>query len=109
MRAELAEIADALGNLTEHMDKSLPEERVKALLENTTAEEHRSRHRLSVLVRGLVIIAALILVSSGLLLLKANDSVNSIKEVATFIDHCLKHPDRLTPAQRQEECGALAR
>jgi hypothetical protein len=102
MTAELAGITEAMHTLIEHMDQSLPEERVKALLETATAEDRNSRKRLRYLIVGLLIVVTAVMGTGAVLLWRNSATLNEAKTVSNYIKHCLIAP----PGERDvQECG----
>jgi hypothetical protein len=104
MAAELAGITDALENLTAHMDQSLPEERVKALLENASKDDRNSRKRLQVLIIGLLALAVLISGSSLVQTHSNGATLREAKVTSDYVRNCLK-PNSLTIAEKTKLCG----
>jgi hypothetical protein len=99
LTSELRSIADGIGQLVEHMDQSLPEERVKALLEVALTEERHNRTRLVVaIVSPLIIVLAVALatLAQG----KSNHSQGAKTQqiskdaavVADYVRSCLEAP-----------------
>jgi len=86
---ELHAITDAVEKLVEHMDKSLPEERVKELVIAAVSEERRGRIRLiAAIVSPLLIVVALAvaqLAQSADIKHAAEDS----EVVADYVRDCL--------------------
>lgn len=106
LRDELHDIAVAIGVLVEHMDQSLPEERVKQLAEAVLAEERLGRKRLTTKIVGFMVVIVL-LVASSLAQTAANGrTLSEAKTVADYVRDCLQHPERLSAEQRTERCGA---
>ena len=90
--SELSEVKDALNALAGHMESSLPEERVKAILESTQAEEARSRRRVRYLLYGVSVIVAVVLIVGAVLLTKISDSIDEAKVTSHYVKECLQKP-----------------
>ena len=89
MSFELSEITTAIGTLIEHMDQSLPEDRVKDLVEATLAEERRSRFRLVVSLLApifVVLILGIVQINHGS---DIKDSAKDSRVVADYVRDCL--------------------
>ena len=114
IKGELQEITAAIGTLVEHMDQSLPEERVKQLAEAVLAEERLGRRRLTTKITGFLVVILLV-AGSALIQSRANgDQTEKIlalsqdaKTTADYVKHCLQgKTEGLTPAQIASECGS---
>lgn len=99
---ELIEVKEALANLTEHMDTSLPEERIKGLLLATQAEERNSRKRLRLLFAVGGFVVGVILIVGAVLLNRISDGVNEAEVTSHYVRNCLIAP----PGERDpKQCG----
>lgn len=104
-QSEIAALKAAVNELTAHMSRSLPEERVKALVETATTRDRVSRRRVTWVIVGLVGLAVLIS-GFGLAQSESNgDALDEIRVISNFVEDCLQHPERLTPEERTEKCG----
>lgn len=106
MSAELHDITQAVNTLIEHMDTSLPEERVKKVLDAALAEERRGRKRLMWTILSPVIIAIIVAGGAWIQSRSNGDTLSEAKTTADYVRHCLQHKtDGLTPEQVKAECG----
>jgi hypothetical protein len=105
VQGELIGITEAIQTLIDHMDQSLPEERVQKVLDAALAEERRSRTRLLWTILSPIMVT-IIVAGGAWWQSKANgEGIIASKKVAAYVENCLQHPDRLTPEERAEQCG----
>lgn len=106
VQGELVGITDAIQTLIDHMDQSLPEERVQKVLEAALAEERRSRQRFLWTILSPILVT-IIVAGGAWWQSKANgDTLTEAKTTADYVRHCLQHKtDGLTPVQITDECG----
>jgi hypothetical protein len=99
LTGELRSISEGIGQLVQHMDQSLPEERVRALLEVALTEERHNRTRLIVaIVSPLLIVLAVALAT--LVQSSANHAQGARVQrtaadaavVADYVRSCLEAP-----------------
>lgn len=105
LKEELQGIVSSIGLLIQHMDQSLPEERMKQLADSVLAEERISRKELTTKITGFLVLIVLLVASSLWLSAVNNRTLSEARKVATYIENCVQHPERLTPEQRVELCG----
>lgn len=105
LKAELQGIVSSIGLLIQHMDQSLPEDRMKQLAEAVFAEERTSRKQLTTKVTGFLIVIVLLVASSFLQSASNGRTLDEAKTVADYVRDCVQHPENLTPEQRTSECG----
>jgi len=110
MSEELREITEAIGQLVDHMDQSLPEERMKELVTAAVTEERRGRTRLIVaMVSPLLVVLAVALAtlaqsnSNHDQVVKIQKTAEDAKTVSDYVKHCLIAP---VPERDTKECGA---
>ena len=108
LKTELHGIVEAIATLIQHMDQSLPEERVKQLAEAVLAEERVGRKRLATKITGFLVVIVL-LVASSLLLGAANrNTLAEAKVTSDYVRKCIQHPQNLTPEEKLAACGPPA-
>lgn len=106
IQGELHDITEAVNTLLVHMDQSLPDERVKAILEAAKAEEKRSRRKLAVSIIGPVLVVGAIAAGSWNQGRTNNRQNENVEIVANYVQHCLQgKTEGLTTTQIQAECG----
>lgn len=106
LRQELHGISEAIGILVEHMDQSLPEERVRQLAEAVLAEERIGRRRLTTKITGFLIVIVLLIISSLLLGAANRNTLTEAKVTSDYVRKCIQHPEKLTPKEKVEKCGS---
>lgn len=111
LQAELRAVRQDVGRLAGGVATLGSDERMQKVIDSVVAEEQRHRQRiLSTIVIGLMVVGALALV--GVLFAgsakdaaeKAQAAAIDSGRVATYVEHCLVHPDQATPG----ECGNAA-
>jgi hypothetical protein len=106
MSAELHDITQAVNTLIEHMDTSLPEERVQAVLNAALADERNGRTRLKWQILSPLFIAILVAGGAWLQSISNHQQNENVAVVANYVRHCLQHKTAgLSPAQVKAECG----
>lgn len=91
-QSEIAELKAALNALTAHMDESLPEERVKKLVENAASEDRRGRRRLQILIVGLLAIAIIVGMAGAFQSHSNGQTLKEAKVTADYVRNCLQTP-----------------
>lgn len=106
MSAELHDITHAVNTLIEHMDTSLPEERVQAVLDAALAEERHGRRRLMWTIISPVIVAIIVAGGAWLQSISNHQQNDNVAVVANYVRHCLQHKTAGVSAQQlRDECG----
>lgn len=109
IKGELAGITEAVNTLMEHMEQSLPEEKVKEILDGAKNEEKRSRQKLMAAILGPILIVGAIAAGAWSQSRANNRQNEDVEVVANYVRHCLQgKTEGLTPAQLQAECGGGA-
>jgi hypothetical protein len=106
VRSELAEITAAIGTLIDHMDQSIPADRVQAVLDAALQEERTSRKRLAVAVIGPIVVVFVFVLMSLVQSRSNGDLLENASKVAGYVENCLQHPEKLTLEQKTDLCGA---
>jgi hypothetical protein len=107
LRRELHGVTSAVHLLVEHMDESLPEERMKRLVNAVVVEERLGRRRLAVTIVGALLIIIILTASSFIQSHSNGRTLNEAKTVADYVRNCLQRPERLkTVAEKTETCGS---
>jgi hypothetical protein len=102
VKSELSSITEAIGILVDHIDQSLPEERVKQLADAVLAEERSGRRRLMATVGGALLIIIFLAASSLIQSHSNGKTLNEAKTVSDYVKHCLVAP----PPHDPTNCGA---
>lgn len=106
IKSELSEITAAIGELVDHMDRSIPADRVQAVLDAALAEERRDRQKLKWQIVSPVLIAIVVAGGAWIQSRDNGQGIAAAKKVATYVERCLQgKTEGLTPAQITEECG----
>jgi hypothetical protein len=101
MAGELAGLAEAVNILVEHIDQSLPEERVKQLADAVLADERSGRRRLTATVVGALALILIVAISSLVQSASNGRTLSEAKTVSDYVKHCLIAPAPHDPVQ----CG----
>ena len=108
LRQELHGISEAIGILVDHMDQSLPEERVKQLAEAVLAEERVGRRRLTTKITGFLVVIVLLIVSSLVLSAANRRTLEEAQVTSDYVRNCIQHPQDLAPEEKLKACGPPA-
>lgn len=105
LKEELQGIVSSIGLLIQHMDQSLPEERIQQLANAVLAEERLSRKQLTTKITGFLVIIILLVASSLWQSASNGRTLNEAKTVADYVRDCVQRPYNLTTEQRTLACG----
>lgn len=105
LKDELHGITEAIGVLIEHMDTSMPEERVKQLADAVIAEERLGRRRLNTKITGFLVVIVLLVASSLWQSASNGKTLDEAKITSDYVRNCIQHPEKLTPEAKVESCG----
>lgn len=109
IKGELQGLTAAVSVLLENMEQSLPEDRVKEILNGAKAEEKRSRQKLMAAILGPIVIVGAIAAGAWSQSRANNRQNEDVEVVANYVRHCLQgKTEGLTPQQLQQECGGGA-
>lgn len=100
----LGAIKESLDALSVTLESNLSEERLQGIVAN---EQRRDRVKILAAILGPVFLAILISAST---LAQSRSNHRQARDsgiVAAYVRNCLQHPERLTPADRAEQCGAV--
>jgi len=101
MTTELEGITEALVNLTDHIDQTLPEERMKQLASAIASEERSGRRRLTATVVGALAIIIFLAASSLAQSHSNGKTLDEAKTVANYVKNCLI----ASPPHDVSKCG----
>lgn len=105
IQSGLTDITAAISTLIDHMDQSLPEERVQALLDTAISDARTGRRRLIISILSPVLIILAVVIGQVFQTEQVKDSAKNSAATADYVRGCIQHPERLTPEERRQLCG----